>query len=79
LNQFLIESMTMSGLGGLLGIAFGFAGAGAIRLIFDFPAAVSSGSVLLAVSFSCGVGVFFGYYPARRAARLRPIDALRYE
>ncbi|MGA2788042.1 MAG: ABC transporter permease [Verrucomicrobiota bacterium] len=77
--QFLIEAVTLSLLGGLIGV---LAGVGASRLVAvfaDFKAMVSSGSVILAFGVSFAIGVFFGYYPARKAARLDPIEALRYE
>ncbi|MDI7274966.1 MAG: ABC transporter permease [Anaerolineae bacterium] len=84
LGQFLVEATTLSIIGGLLGIALGWA---ISRLIATLGAAsgtmlstrVSPDSVLLAVGFSIAVGLFFGVYPAARAAALRPIDALRYE
>jgi putative ABC transport system permease protein len=80
LFQFLIEAMTLSLLGGLIGIAIGSGGAIAIgKLVENFKPTVALGSVLLAAGFSLAVGLFFGLYPAMRAARLNPIDALRYE
>jgi putative ABC transport system permease protein len=79
LRQFLIESLLMSGLGGLLGVALGVGGAAVISRVSQFGAVVELSSVLLSLSFSAGVGIFFGYYPARRAARLDAIEALRYE
>ena len=79
LRQFLIESIVMSGLGGLLGVMLGVGGAQAIAHLSQFRAMVTASSILLALSFSVGIGVFFGFYPARRAAMLNPIDALRYE
>ncbi len=78
--QFLIEAMTLSLIGGVLGIALGAVGASIITaLIEDFRAVVTLQSVLLATTFSAAVGLFFGIYPARRASLLNPIDALRYE
>jgi len=80
LFQFLIEAMTLSLLGGLIGIAIGSGGAIAIgKLVENFKPTVALGSVALAAGFSLAVGLFFGLYPAMRAARLNPIDALRYE
>ena len=78
-TQFLIESMILSGLGGLLGSAAGVLGARIIAAASPFPAAVEWSGVLLAISFSAMVGIFFGWYPARRAAALDPIESLRYE
>jgi hypothetical protein len=78
-TQFLTEAMIISGLGGLLGSAAGIASAKAIAAASPFPALVQWSGVLLAISFSAMVGIFFGWYPARRAAALDPIEALRYE
>ena len=81
LLQFLIESMFLSGLGGTLGILFGFGLARLLPLaVSALPTPViSTPSVFLAFGISVGIGLFFGLYPANRAARLRPIEALRYE
>jgi putative ABC transport system permease protein len=79
LRQFLIESILMSGLGGLLGVGVGIGGAAVVSRLTEFGAVVQIQSVLVSLSFSAAVGVFFGYYPARRAAQLDTIDALRYE
>jgi putative ABC transport system permease protein len=66
-------------LGGLVGVIFGVSVSRLIQVIADFKAIVSIGSVVLAFGVSCAIGVFFGFYPARKAAALDPIDALRYE
>ena len=79
LRQFLFEALLMSGLGGLMGVAAGGGVSAAISRLTQFGTIIEVSSVLLALSFSAGVGIFFGYYPARRAARLNPIESLRYE
>jgi putative ABC transport system permease protein len=79
LLQFIVEAVVISLLGGLLGLAFGVLVAGLVTVTGIMTAVVSAGSVILALGFSTAVGLFFGIYPARRAAQLNPIDALRYE
>ena len=79
LSQFLVEAVTLSVLGGALGIAMGVTASLLISYFAEWTTLVSVGSVLLAFLFSALVGVFFGYYPARKAAFLDPIEALRYE
>jgi ABC-type antimicrobial peptide transport system permease subunit len=79
LRQFLFEAIFMSGLGGLLGVAAGVGAAKTIGSLTMFTVEVQPQNVLLAIMFACFVGIFFGYYPARRAAKLNPIEALRYE
>ncbi len=79
LLQFLIEAITLSSLGGVIGIAMGIGSAKLLSAIAGWPTLVSVSSVVLAFLFSAAVGVFFGYYPAQKASRLDPIDALRYE
>ncbi len=79
LAQFLIEAVTLSLAGGAIGIALGALATWAIGHLAGWSVAMDLPAVLLAVGFSGFVGVFFGYYPARRAARLLPIDALRHE
>ncbi|MGH2523610.1 MAG: ABC transporter permease [Anaerolineales bacterium] len=80
LGQFLIEAILLSLLGGLVGILLGILGAQAVvRFQPDLPIVVTWDSVLLATGFSAAIGLFFGLYPAVRAAALNPIDALRYE
>ncbi len=77
--QFLLEALVLSGAGGLLGMLLGLGGAAAVARFSQLPVAVTPGSVLVALLFAGLVGVFFGLHPARKAARLRPIEALRYE
>ncbi len=79
LAQFLVEAVTLSVIGGALGVALGALASLALAQWTQWQIALSGASVLLAVGFSGVVGVFFGYYPAQRAARLQPIEALRYE
>jgi putative ABC transport system permease protein len=79
LVQFLIEAMVLSVLGGVVGIAFGAAVAGVVTATGVLYTKVSLQAVALSVTFSMAVGLFFGIYPATRAASLNPIQALRYE
>jgi putative ABC transport system permease protein len=79
LAQFLVEAMALSMAGGLLGIAFGMVAARAVASRFAWPFAPRIDMVVLAFGFSVLVGIAFGFYPARKAARLDPIEALRYE
>ena len=79
LLQFLIEAVTLSSTGGVVGILCGAGGAKLITSIYDWPTLVSADSIIVAFAFSAAVGVFFGFYPARKASQLDPIDALRYE
>ena len=79
LTQFLVESVVMSLLGGLVGLAIGFGGAAILGHVMGWSTATPLIAVFVAVGFSAAVGVFFGYYPARKAAALDPIQALRYE
>jgi putative ABC transport system permease protein len=79
LMQFLIEAVTLSLMGGAIGVVLGAAATFAVAHFAGWQVALSAQSVALAVGFSAAVGVFFGFYPARRAAALLPIQALRYE
>lgn len=79
LAQFLIEATLLSLMGGAIGVLLGSAAALGIAWWAEWPVRLMPQSVVLAVGFSAGVGVFFGYYPARRASRLLPIEALRHE
>jgi putative ABC transport system permease protein len=78
-TQFLIESIVLSLTGGSIGIALGIAISIAIPMIVGWPTLISSLAIVGSVIFSAAVGIFFGYYPARKAAALDPIEALRYE
>jgi len=79
LLQFLTEAVLLTTCGGIIGMGVGVGGAMAISKIMDWPTLISSKAIIIAFLFSAGVGVFFGFYPARKAAGLNPIDALRYE
>jgi len=79
LSQFLIEAVFVSLAGGLIGIGVGIVGSYAIGFVFQWNVLVSWSAVVPAFLFAAAVGVFFGYYPARKASRLKPIEALRYE
>jgi putative ABC transport system permease protein len=79
LLQFLIEAVILSSLGGVIGILIGVGASELVSMKTGWPILVSSTSVVVAVVFSAAVGMFFGFYPARKAAQLDPIEALRYE
>ncbi|MCB9896390.1 MAG: ABC transporter permease [Planctomycetes bacterium] len=78
-RQFLVETVTLSGIGGLLGIALGLGGVWLVETFTEWEAVVTPESVTLSMGISCLTGVVFGLYPARRAAAMDPIDALRHE
>ena len=79
LLQFLIEAVVMSAIGGIVGVIIGLLGSAAIAAALKLEFILEPGVIIIAVLFSAGVGVAFGYFPARRAARLDPIEALRHE
>jgi putative ABC transport system permease protein len=77
--QFLVEALTLSLSGGVVGIVLGLVGSQLVSMAAGWPLLISWGAVVLAFTFSGAVGIFFGFYPARKAAQLDPIQALRYE
>ncbi len=79
LLQFLVEAVVLSAMGGLIGVALGVGGAKAASNIAGWPTVISGDILVIAFGFSALVGVFFGLYPANKASRLNPIEALRYE
>src|SRR5436189_80289 len=79
LTQFLIEAVTLSSVGGVIGIVCGIATSRILSIYANWPTLISISSIAIAFLFSAAVGVFFGFYPARKAAALDPIEALRYE
>jgi len=79
LKQFLVEAVTLSMIGGALGILLGVAASFAVGAFANWRTDITPQAIVLAVGFSAAVGVFFGFYPARKASRLLPIEALRYE
>ena len=79
LTQFLVEAVTLSAVGGAAGIVLGTAASLLISYFADWSTVVSLLSIVLAFFFSALVGIFFGYYPARKAAYMDPIEALHYE
>lgn len=79
LLQFLAEAVALAGVGGLIGIGLGIAAARIVATVNKWPVLISPSAVLVALGFSAGVGIFFGFYPAWRAARKDPIESLRHE
>jgi len=79
LLQFLVEAVVLSLFGGIVGIGLGFGISRVLTQFFSWPTAISTDAVAVAFGFAAAIGVFFGFYPARKASGLDPIEALRYE
>jgi len=86
MRQFLVESIVLSCIGGFIGVVLGISASVGVTLLInsvssgtDWPIIISLPAAGVAMGFAAAVGIFFGYYPARRASQLDPIDALRYE
>jgi putative ABC transport system permease protein len=79
LLQFLIESLVISSVAGVIGIGLGIAASYILPMTLGWPTQLSPKAIGMAILFSCGVGIFFGFYPALKASRLDPVEALRYE
>jgi putative ABC transport system permease protein len=79
LTQFLIEAVVLALFGGLIGVSLGLVGAKGLAWLASWPIIIDYKMVVLAFAISAGVGIFFGFYPAHKAAQLDPIEALRYE
>jgi len=79
LFQFLTEATVLSSIGGIIGVIFGIILSNLVSYLGGWPSLLSAPSIAVAFLFSNIVGIFFGYYPARKASRLNPIEALRYE
>ncbi len=79
LGQFLIEAVTLALIGGVLGILVGVGGSTLIAMLANWSTLITPGSIIVAFGSSALIGIFFGYFPAHKAAFLDPIEALRYE
>jgi putative ABC transport system permease protein len=79
LTQFLVEALTLSLIGGIIGIALGVGGSNAISYLAEWRTVLAPEAIVIAFGFAAAIGIFFGFYPARKASRLDPIEALRYE
>jgi putative ABC transport system permease protein len=79
LLQFLVEALVLSTIGGLIGVVGGVTAAATISFFSHWPTVIPASSVAISVVFSALVGIFFGFYPARKASQLNPIEALRFE
>ncbi len=77
--QFIVEAMIICLIGGIFGVILGVGGGMGLSNLLGYPAKPSIAAIVISLGFSMSVGVFFGYYPASKAAKMNPIDALRYE
>ena len=77
--QFLVEAIVISLFGGLLGIGLGYILSDVLERTLEWPTSIPTNAIAMAFGFAAATGVFFGFYPARKAARLDPIEALRFE
>jgi ABC-type antimicrobial peptide transport system permease subunit len=79
LLQFLVEALVLSLVGGAIGVLAGFTASFGVSRVMQWPALVTPGAVAMSFGCAAAIGIFFGFYPARKAAALDPIEALRYE
>ena len=79
LLQFLVEAIVLSVIGGALGVAIGIGGGWAASQAAQMPVEVTAASIVVAFGFAAAIGIFFGFYPARKAAKMKPVEALRHE
>ena len=79
LLQFLVEAVVLSLVGGLVGVGLGFGLSESLTRVLAWPTSIPADAIVVAVGFAAATGIFFGFYPARKAARLDPIDSLRFE
>jgi len=79
LLQFLIEAIVLSAIGGALGVAIGVGGGWLVARVAEMPVDVTARSIVVAFGFAAAIGIFFGFYPARKASAMKPVEALRHE